>query len=329
MIEKYHTLKLATTKIAIVLALLAGSSSVSAQFDGQFSQYMNNLSLVNPADVGNRDMIQVSIFQRTQWIGMPGAPIVSMLSADMPFKLFGRNHGAGLQFLSDIFGVFNNQQIKLMYAYKQPLGKGYFSFATNIGILNVICNGDSINIARISSDDGYHTQNDPKIPLGKQTGVGFDLGLGVQYTEPDRYDVGLSLTHLTSPEITLGDKASFKVNPLLQLHGGYKFRFTNNPNLKLRTNAFIMSDFVSWTASIAANFDIRDKFWIGGGYRFQDALSIMAGMRVFEGFKLGYTCDLPTSKLITKTFWSHEIFASYEFSLVRDKSKASKSIRIL
>lgn len=329
MIKKYHTLRPITAKIAILFALLVCSGSAFAQFDGQYSQYMNNLSLVNPADVGNRDMVQVSLFQRTQWIGMPGAPIVSMFSADMPFKLFGKNHGVGLQFLSDIFGVFNNQQIKAMYAYKQPLGKGYFSFATNLGVINVICNGDSINIARISSDDGYHTQNDPKIPLGKQTGVDFDLGFGVQYTEPDRYDVGLSLTHLTSPEITLGDKASFRVNPLLQIHGGYKFKFVDNPNIKLRTNAFVMSDFVSWTASVAANIDIRDKFWVGAGYRFQDAFSIMAGMRVFEGFKLGYTCDLPTSKLITKTFWSHEIFASYEFSLVREKSKVSKSIRIL
>ena len=105
--------------VAMFLSLfLVSGGSVWAQFDGQYSQYMNNLCLINPSYSGSQPMIQASLFERLQWIGMPGAPVVSMLSVDAPFKLMGTEHGAGIQFVSDVFGVFNNQQVRLLYSYK-------------------------------------------------------------------------------------------------------------------------------------------------------------------------------------------------------------------
>lgn len=313
--------------VMAILSLAFCFNNALAQFDGQFSQYMNNLSLINPSYVGQSTMIQASIFQRTQWIGMPGAPIVSMLSLDTPFKLMNADHGAGIQFLSDIFGVFNNQQVRLMYSYKHTLGNGIISVGTNIGILNIICYGDSINLTKISQDDGYHTPNDPVIPIGTQTGMGFDFGLGVNYSA-DNYRIGVSLTHINSPTVGLGEKTDFKISPFIQIHGGYNI-LTSNEDYKIRTNLIFASDFVSWTSHISAALDIKNRFWIGAGYRVQDALSIMAGIKIFEGFKIGYNFDLPTNSLISRTFGSHELFATYEFSLFREKSKASKSIRIL
>lgn len=311
-----------------MLILLSSTyGSLFSQFDGQFSQYMNNLSLINPAYVGEQTMIQTSLFQRMHWIGMPGAPIVSMLIVDSPFKLFEQRHGVGILFLSDVFGVFNNQQVRLMYAYKRTLGKGHISLGLNLGMLNIICNGDSINLSRISQDDGYHTANDPIIPIGKQTGMAADIGLGVQYLT-DNYRVGLSLTHVNAPVIALGDNSRFKTEPFLQVHGGYNFNTGNEGNI-IRSNLLFASDFRSWTAHLSAILDIKDKFWVGLGYRFADSFSIMGGLKLFEGFKLGYTFDLPTSQLLYKTFGSHEIFATYEFSFFRAKSKSIKSIRIL
>ena len=59
-------------RIAVNLFLLLSvSSRVFSQFDSQVSQYMHNLSLVNPAYAGEQTMIQTSLFQSTQWIGIP------------------------------------------------------------------------------------------------------------------------------------------------------------------------------------------------------------------------------------------------------------------
>jgi hypothetical protein len=112
------------------------------------------------------------------------------------------------------------------------------------------------------------------------------------------------------------------------LHGGYDF-LTSNPNYGLRTNLLIASDFASWTFHASLIMDIKEKFWVGLGYRLQSDVSFMFGMRIFEGFKMGYTFDLPNNKFIGKSAGSHEIFATYEFALIREKSKAYKSLRIL
>ena len=67
--------------VAMFLSLfLVSGGSVWAQFDGQYSQYMNNLCLIKPSYSGRQPMIQASLFERLQWIGMPGAPVISILS---------------------------------------------------------------------------------------------------------------------------------------------------------------------------------------------------------------------------------------------------------
>ena len=325
---KYKFLKFKNLYLVLMFCFFS-QNTLFAQFDGQYSQYMNNLCIITPAYVGEHDMTQVSIFQRTQWIGMKGAPITSLLSADMPFKIGDSQHGVGVQFLSDIFGVFNNQQMRFMYAYKHKLKKGHLSFGANIGLINIICNGDSINIDKIEydADDHIHYKTDPAIPVGKQTGVGFDLGLGAQYFT-DNFRVGLSVTHITKPQITLGDRAYYQIQPFMQIHGGYDFQ-TRNPDYRIRLNLLIASDFIAWTSHISACLDIKNKFWVGLGLRLPDAVSLMGGIEVLNGLKIGYTFDLATNVLISKTFGSHEVFATYEFSFVREKSKSLKSIRIL
>ena len=89
------------------------------------------------------------------------------------------------------------------------------------------------------------------------------------------------------------------------------------------------SDFVTWRSHLSAIFDIKNQFWIGAGYQFPTTVSLMAGIKIFDGLKIGYNFDLPINPLITRTFGSHELFATYEFSFFRERSKASKSIRIL
>ncbi|MDR1543587.1 MAG: PorP/SprF family type IX secretion system membrane protein [Prevotellaceae bacterium] len=300
---------------------------IFAQFDGQFSQYMHNFCIVNPAYTGGQDMMQVTIMQRTQWLGFKGAPIVSLLSADAPFKIGKSEHGAGVQFLSDIFGVFNNQQVNFSYSYKIKFKKNGNSLGlgAHLGFINVICHGDSIHLDKVSSD--YHEVNDDAIPSTEVTGIGFDMGLGAQYSTL-KWRVGFSALHLNNPKIKLGENVDMRVKPFFMVNGGYDFA-TKNPNLGFRANLLVATDLTSWTFHASLLADIKEKYWVGLGYRLQDAVSFSFGLKIFEGFKMGYTFDLPNNKFIAKSIGSHEIFASYEFALVREKSKSYKSIRIL
>ena len=308
---------------------------VSAQFDGLFSNYMYNLCAVNPAYAGEQTLMQVSLLQRTQWAGFKGAPITSFLSVDMPFKTGKAQQGVGIQFLSDIFGFFNNQQVNALYSYKFRIKENHLSVGAKIGFINVICNPDTINYGTSE----YHSNYDDAIPTEgeSRSGVGFDLGFGLQYLAK-KWRVGLSVSHLTSPKIHLGDKAVFKIKPFYQLHGGVDIAL-KNPDLSLAIDLYVATDMVVGSINPALRMDIKNKYWAGVGFRMADNLSFnevafMGGIRIFEGFRLGYTFALPTSSImistsVSKNFGTHEIFASYEFALVREKSKAYKSLRIL
>jgi len=302
---------------------------VSAQFDGLFSNYMYNLCVVNPAYAGEQTLMQVSLLQRTQWAGFKKAPITSLLSVDTPFKIGKMQQGGGVQFLSDVFGFFNNQQMDLLYACKFKVKSGNLSVGTKIGVINIICNAVADSVP---NEDEYHSANDPAVPIGKQTGVGFDLGFGIQYSAKN-WRIGLSASHLTSPTIHLGDKSSFKIKPFYQLHGGVDIALKNK-ELSLTADLFVATDMVTGMINPSLRMDIKDKYWAGIGIRMADnfmfnEIALMGGIKIFEGFRLGYTLALPTNSIISKGYMTHEIFASYEFALVREKSKAFKSLRIL
>ena len=320
---------------------------VSAQFDGLFSNYMYNLCVVNPAYTGEQTLMQVSLLQRTQWAGFRGAPITSMLSVDMPFKIGKTQQGAGIQFLSDVFGFFNNQQANLLYSCKFKIKEGHLSVGTNLGFLNVICDvdrgktgeKDSIKYETINNvESEYHTkyEDDFAVPIGRQSGVGFDLGFGIQYLAKN-WRVGLSATHLTSPKISLGDKAIFSIKPFFQLHGGVDIAL-KNPDLSLTADLLVVTDLAVGAINASLRMDIKSKYWAGVGFRTADNVSfneitLMGGIKILDGLRLGYTFALPTSSIMfssaTRNFGTHEIFASYEFALVREKSRAFKSLRIL
>ncbi|MDR2684143.1 MAG: PorP/SprF family type IX secretion system membrane protein, partial [Prevotellaceae bacterium] len=169
---------------------------VCAQFDGQFSQYMHNLCAINSANCGEQSMMQVTLMQRTQWAGFKGAPIVSMLLADTPFKIGQTEHGAGVQFLSDVFGAFNNQQVNFAYSYKFKIKENKLSAGINLGFVNIICNGDTLN--KFDDISEYHKSYDPAIPSNKTEGVSFDLGFGMQYLA-QKWRTGISAVHLNFP----------------------------------------------------------------------------------------------------------------------------------
>jgi len=311
---------------------------VSAQFDGLFSNYMYNLCIVNPAYAGEQTLMQVSLLQRTQWAGFKGAPITSMLSVDTPFKIGKAQQGAGIQFLSDVFGFFNNQQVSLLYSYKVKIKEGHLSIGTKIGFINIICEAKQDSTSKPVSD--YHStsmEGDNAVPKNKQSGMGFDLGFGVQYLAK-KWRVGLSASHLTSPKIFMGEQAKFQIKPFFQLHGGVDIAL-KNPDLSLTADMLVATDMVVGSINLALRMDIKDKYWAGVGIRMSESMlfnevSLMGGIKILDGFKLGYTFALPTNSIIStmaigKNFGTHEIFASYEFALIREKSKAFKSIRIL
>ena len=298
-----------------------------AQFDPQMGQYMYMAAAYNPAAVGEGDLMKVAGMHRMQYVDIANAPMSTWFSFSSPFVIGKTNHGAGIRFLNDRYGLFTTQSLYAQYAYRQKLGNGYLSAGVDLGFANVGFKGDSVNLSRMGDD--YHETNDEAIPSGSKSAMKFDMGVGVQYSTPIWW-VGVSYSHLTQPRMDWDDKSEMRVRGTMYAAGGYRFRLKNYREWVLTPSAMVMSDFVSWDVNMTLMCDYKDRYSWGLGYRIAGSVNILLGIDIISGLQLGYSCELPTNKLLIESYGSHEIYLAYGFDILKPKrTNKYKSIRYL
>lgn len=314
-----------------MLGLLAVMTA-SAQFDPQMGQYMYLQAAYNPAAVGEGDLMKVAGMHRMQYVDISNAPMSTWFSFSSPFVIGKTSHGAGVRFLNDRYGLFTTQSLYAQYAYRQKLGKGYLSVGLDLGFVNVGFKGDSVNLSEMGDD--YHEANDEAIPTGSKSGMKFDMGIGAYYCTP-LWWVGVSYSHLLRPQIdwsdgTTGVQQIVTLAGTLYATGGYRFRLKNHKEWVLTPSAMLMSDFKSWDLNLTLMCDYKDRYRWGLGYRILGSVNILLGIDIISGLQLGYSCELPTNKLLLESYGSHEIYLAYGFDILKPKrTNKYKSIRYL
>lgn len=314
-----------------MLGLLAVMTA-SAQFDPQMGQYMYLQAAYNPAAVGEGDLMKVAGMHRMQYVDISNAPMSTWFSFSSPFVIGKTSHGAGVRFLNDRYGLFTTQSLYAQYAYRQKLGKGYLSVGLDLGFVNVGFKGDSVNLSEMGDD--YHEANDEAIPTGSKSGMKFDMGIGAYYCTPVWW-IGVSYSHLLRPQIdwsdgTTGVQQIVTLAGTLYATGGYRFRLKNHKEWVLTPSAMLMSDFKSWDLNLTLMCDYKDRYRWGLGYRVLGSVNILLGIDIISGLQLGYSCELPTNKLLLESYGSHEIYLAYGFDILKPKrTNKYKSIRYL
>ena len=314
----------------IMLSVVCIGSAFS-QFDAQLSQYMFHNSAFNPAAVGENNMIQITGQHRIQWVGFPNAGQTTVFSVSSPLKFGNSENGIGFRFLNDRVGLFTNRSAQLQYAYKKRISGGLLSVGADLGFVSVGFHGDSVNVANhVINIGSYHDNlaSDPAIPHTSVAGMGLDMSVGFFYSTPKYYG-GLSFTHLNNPTINLDDKSNIDLLRTMYLTGGGLYTLTN-PLYVLKPSALLKTDFRSLQLDVSARMEYDNKYWGGLSYRLQDAVVVLVGINLIGGLSIGYSYDLPTSKVITGSSGSHEIVLIYNFAYVWGKRTSKfKSIRIL
>lgn len=317
--------------ISILVGLFAFLTA-SAQFDPQMGHYMYLPTAYNPAAVGEGDLMKVAGIHRMQFVDITNAPMSTWFSFASPFVIGKTRHGAGVRFLNDRYGLFTTQSLYVQYAYRQKLGNGYLSAGIDLGFVNVGFKGDSVNLGKMGDD--YHDANDEAVPTGSKSGMKFDMGVGLYYATPTWW-VGASYSHLTRPTIDLGDGTESAQKEMtlvgtMYVTGGYHFRLKNYKEWVLTPSAMVMTDFVSWDVNLTLMCDYKDRYRWGLGYRIAGSVNILLGIDIISGLQLGYSCELPTSKLLLESYGSHELYLAYGFDILKPKrTNKYKSIRYL
>lgn len=311
----------------VLLVGLMAVAAVRAQFDPQMGQYMYLQNAYNPAAAGDGDLMRVAGMHRMQFVDITNAPMTTWFSFSSPFLIGKTSHGAGIRFMNDRFGLYTNQALYVQYAYRHKVGKGYLSVGIDLGFVNVGFKGDSVNLSQMG--DEYHDANDPAIPTGSKSGMKFDMAAGIYYSAPNWWVSG-SYSHLTRPVIDWDDQSDVRLIGTMYLAGGYSHRLKNHRDWQLMPSAIVMSDFRSWDVNLTMLCEYRDRYRWGLGYRIMGSVNILLGMDIISGLQIGYTCELPTNRLLLESYGSHELYLAYGFDILRPRrNNKYKSVRYL
>ena len=295
--------------LVIGFLILIGVFSGNAQQDPQYTQYMYNTQVINPAYVGNKNTLNFGFLYRTQWVGLDGAPETGTLTIDSPIGSLD-NMGLGLTIVRDQIGPSKITNITADYSYSIDTGKmSQLSFGIKAGIDVLNVDFSLLNIA--DSGDVFETTIDNKVAP--------QIGAGI-YFNTDKFYLGLSVPNfLDTKHFSKSDLVDPDSGESLQsstakdrLHyffiAGYVFDLGENLKFKPATLFKAVSG-SPLQADLSLNFLLYEKLTLGTAYRWDAALSALAGFQVTDQIFIGFGYDFQTTDL------QKDNGSSYEFIL--------------
>lgn len=308
-------------RLIIVGLLLNFAGEIKAQYDPSFSHYFDMETSFNPASAGKQPKLNVTAAYAMDMAGFEHNPQTAYAAADMPFYALRSYHGAGVLFMNDRLGLFTHMRLSAQYAYKFKLLGGQLSAGLQAGLISEKLDGNKADLA----DSG-----DPAFNSSQLSGNAVDLGAGIYYTLKDFY-AGISVQHITSPLVKLGDNKELPIDKTYYLSGGYNIKL-HNPFLTIKPSVLVKTDMVAWRADVTGRlvYSHDNKLLYGGlSYSPTNSVTMLVGGS-FHGIVLGYSYEFYTSGLNPGN-GSHELFVGYQqdINLVKKGKNKHKSVRIL
>ncbi len=292
----------------LILSLLFTILNASGQQDPQYTHYMYNMNVINPAyATATQSMLAIGSLYRTQWVGAVGAPKTLTLFAHMPVN---KKVEMGFSLVSDDIGDGAKKENNFYadFAYVLELNNSHrLSFGLKAGMTSLQTNFNGFKFESSSPDFAFENRDILKP----------NIGIGAYYFT-DSYYVGLSAPNLLNSK-HIEERSGISNYGSENIHafftGGYVFSLSDSFKLK---PAFL-SKFVKGapiTLDLSANVLFNDKFEFGAAYRLDDAVSALMNIKVTRSIKLGYAYDYNTSNLGQFNSGTHEIFVLFNLDLL-------------
>lgn len=349
-------------KLCLFITLSVTYVSFSQQIP-QYSQFMVNPYLVNPALAGAENFIDVKFGYRSQWVGLEGAPSTFYASGHTPIGKaqvaqthkgdYHNWHGVGGFFYKDVIGPFSTTSINGNYAYNLKLtdGSGYNTH-----------HKDGIRLS-LGTFLGYSMN---KLDLNQLFGFNSNANLNSDQETKFRKDIfsndplygsgGLNWVNSEGGIIGSGNQSQFdmSVGGLLYLQDMFYVGFsmyqalgsdvfngseTNNSRHFLTTATYKaeIGDYIyvmpsllvkkvagaPFSVDVNARIDYHDLFFGGLSYRHGDAITLMAGALIELQEKAKHFRK-------GKHRYGIEVFYSYDYttSEIRAYSKGTHEVTL-
>lgn len=299
----------------LTLIALVMFTDVSAQQDPHYTQYMYNLSVINPAYAGSKENLSGGLLYRKQWVEIEDAPTTGTFFLHSPV---GKNVGMGLSAISDKIGPVEENNIYGDFSYTLNLG-GEHRLAFGLKA------GATFHKVGLFTDIGNGNVPDPNDPAFSEDSnkTFFNLGSGLFYYT-NKYYVSFSIPNMLKSTYLDYNGRKFGTETLHYfLTGGYVFDIS--PNVKFKPFAMVKSAFNAPTSlDISTNFLFNDKFEVGATYRLQDSFGAMVNYAITPGLKIGYAYDHIVSDLNITTPSSHEVILLFDLNFPKKVSQSPR-----
>jgi type IX secretion system PorP/SprF family membrane protein len=346
-------------KIPTLLFLFLGLQIAKGQQVPQYSQYLWNNYLINPAVGGAENYVEGKAGYRDQWVGMEGAPRTMFLTIQGQL-------GKKLENREDIDVVNRNIDHRPRHGLKKSLnikprkfvvpptkyvrrghhGIGgqlmndrigpfvttglYLSYAYHLPITKTLtaslgaylgAKQYMLNMSQINFGD--NTSDNVVNNNANSFGITPDGSLGAMlYSE--KFYVGIATDQLMGNRISISN-ASQELKGKLQRHyfinGGYRIKMSSDVSFVPST---MIRVFPNTPVSIDLNGKINymDVFWFGFSYRHKDAVVGLLGLSINKRWDIGYSYDFNTSPLTKYNHGTHEIVMG--FRIINKKTTGCK-----
>lgn len=234
-------------------------SSLFAQQDPLFSQYMFNTLAFNPAYAGSGDVLTVMALARQQWTGFDGAPRTQTIVGHSPLR--NQSIAIGASILNDKAGPVSQTGAYIDVAYRIRTGtNSRLAFGLKGG--GNLFQADLAGLSTVEADPSNQSLGGKFLP---------NFGFGLYWHTPRAY-VGLSAPKLLTNELnvatanvlTTAKEARhyfFIAGAVLDMGTEVKFK----PSIMLRA-----VEGAPLSLDLNANFLLRERIWLGAMVRLGD-----------------------------------------------------------
>ena len=291
-------------------------TTLYGQQDAQYTQYMYNTVSVNPGYAGSRGHISIAALHRSQWVGLNGAPTTQTLNLHSPIGY--RGVGLGLSIVNDKIGPTSETNLDIDFSYTvytSTEGRLSFGLKASAHLLDV----QFSLLDEYGIDDLLRQDIDNKFSP--------NIGAGIYY-HTDKFYAGLSVPHFlqTSHFASSSTSASTAKE---QMNFYFITGYVWDLNTFLKFKPTLLTKVVQGAplqVDLSANFMLNDKFILGAAYRWDAALSGMAGFQISNKFLIGIAYDKETTELGSAAFndGSFEVILRYDFITTKGSLKSPR-----
>lgn len=296
-----------------MLFLVLSKEKSYGQSMPMYSQYMYNMTNINPAYAGNRGVPSVAFIWREQWAGLPGAPSTKSITLDLPTE--NKKVGFGIQLFDDRYvNVIRRTGVNLYYNLKIPVSDhGVLSLGLKGGFYNDLKTLTNVDLGLINAYDAAYATNFNKIvPLA---------GAGIYYND-DHFYAGFSAPDVITFSKVQSYKSDSSLYQVNELHyfftTGYSFDINEDVQLKPSLLLKMVSG-APFQTDFNLNLWLKNTVGVGASYRTGESVLGMAEVQVSPQFRVGYAYDMPF-----KTPNTSELFMRLEFGHLFPNTKNYK-----